>query len=226
VAYFYEWDWVAAERKFKRAIELSPSYVTAHELYGYYFWTMGRTDESIASVKRALELDSLSPLLNTDLGSAYHWARQYDQAIAQFRETIELEPGYSDAYLYLGQAYAQKGLHEAAIGELNKARALSGGYPGVVAELGYVQAVSGQRAEARKLLQELMERGGREYIDPVFVALIYLGLGEQDQALAWLEKAYEARSSWMTWLKVEPRFDRLRSDPRFKDLMRRVNLAP
>ena len=223
---FYGWDWIAAERELKRALDLNPSFAGAHELYSYFLAAMGRHREAIAEMERALELDPLSLVINADLGMAYYFARQHDQAIKQSRKAIEMDPNFVIAHLFIGWAYEQKKMYEEATAELNKARTLSGSWARVVAELGHVYAASGQRGEAHRLLHEMKGQAKRGHIDSANIALIYTGLGERDQALQWLEKAYEERSPWIPWLNVEPKFDHLRSDPRLLDLLRRMNLTP
>ncbi len=176
-------------------------------------------------MRRALELDPFSLSMNMEMGWSFYIARDYDQAIAQCRKVIELDPNFTAAYSCTAQAYEQKKMYAEAIADMNKAKALVGDDPGLIEELACAYALSGQKTEAQKLLDALKERSAREYVDPGLIALIYTSLGEKDQAFEWLEKAYQARSSWMTWLKVEPKFDSLRSDPRFTDLMRRVGIS-
>jgi tetratricopeptide (TPR) repeat protein len=194
-------------------------------LYGYYLMAMGRQTESIEEMNLALELDPLSLIINGDLGMAYYFACQLDQAIQQLRKTVEMDPSFAQCHAVLGWAYEQKGMYVEAIAELNKARILSGGWARVVAELGYADAASDQRDEARDLLQELKDPSRPGYIDPANISLIYTGLGEKDEALQWLQKAYEEQSPWIPWLKVEPNFDALRSDPRFVGLLQSIGLA-
>ncbi|MCI0697476.1 protein kinase [candidate division KSB1 bacterium] len=222
--FFYAWDWLAAEKYLQRALELYPKYEHAHNVFGIYLAAMGRTDEGIAEIKRALELDPLSPIINRDLGKTYYQARRFDQAIEQSQKTLELDPNYVQAYLTIAFAYEQKKMYKEAITTLNKARNFAGNLPSVVAELGYALAASGQRHEAQKILRELQERTTQEYIDPCFIAFIYIALGEKDQACKWLEKAYEERSTQMVWLNVEPKFDPLRADARFVALVKKVGL--
>lgn len=226
IKYFFEWDWAGAEKEFKRAIELGSSdLATTHELYGYLLWATGRLDEGITEMRRAQELDPLSLFINEDLGVAYYYSRKFDEAAQQQGKTLELDQNYFFAYVRRGQAYLQKGMYTEAIKDLNKARTLSGNWPGAVAELACAYALAGQKTKARALLNELNARAAREYIDPYLIALVHTCLGEKDAAFEWLGKAYEARSPWIAWLKVEPKFDVLRSDPRFDSLLRQLGLA-
>jgi serine/threonine-protein kinase len=223
----YDWDWTGAEKEFKRAIELNPRYAIAHQWYGSYFEETGRHNEAIAEERRALELDPLSLTINFELGLAFYYARDYDRAIEQFQKTLELDPNFPPLHQFFPAAYEQKGMYGEAIAGFQKAIPLKGGseWSFSMAGLSHVYAVSGKKSEARLVLDELKQLSGREYVPAYSIALVYAGLGEKDQAFAWLEKAYAEHSFNMAWLKVEPRWDSLRSDPRFADLLRRVGLS-
>jgi TolB-like protein/Tfp pilus assembly protein PilF len=220
---FYEWDWAAAEREFKRAIELKPNYGLAHEYYGWYLVSIGRANEGITQSERSVELDPVSPEANSVLGYVFWVAHRYGEAIEQMRKTTDLDPNYWFAYEVLGLAYERQGQFPEAIAELQKAVRLAGTIAEPTAGLARVYAVSGNRAEAQKLLDRLQERSKETYVSPYLIAMICARLGERDQALAWLERAYQARSLFMTQLKLDPSFDSLRSDPRFQSLLRRMN---
>ena len=220
----YEWNWLEVERGLERALALNPYHVGAYHWYSHYLIVMGRMEESLAASLRATELDPLNLGMTVHLGFHYYCARQYDQAIEQCSKTIELDPGFHEAHQFLGWAYEQKKMYEEAIAEIQKAISLSGGRPYWVAALGHVYAVSGQKEEAQKILDELKELSKRRYVSPFDIALTYTGLGEMDQAFIWLQEAYEQRSGWFPYIKVYPIFDALRSDPRFADLLRRVGL--
>ena len=226
----YDWDWAGAEKEFKRAIELNPRYAVAHQWYGGYFEATGRHDESIAERKKAQELDPLSLIMNFELGTAFYFARSYELAIEQFQKTLELDPSFPPAYIFLPAVYEQNGMYDQAIAGFQKAITLRGGtslgssLP--MSGLGHVYAVSGKKGEAQAVLDELKQLSRHEFVPADDIALIYAGLGEKDQAFLWLEKAYEEHAFRLSWLKVEPRWDSLRPDPRFADLMRRVGLAP
>jgi len=218
----YDWDWSAAEREFQKAIELNPNYANAHHWYADYLSAVGRHQEAITESKRALELDPVSPIINAWLGWRYFFARQYDLAIEQYLKTLEMDPTFVPAHLVLGQGYEQKSMPEKAIDELQKAVSLSGGGSLYVSSLAHAYATAGRRAEAERLLRQMNELARHTYVPSFHIAIIHAGLGQRDQALVWLEKGYQERSAWMVWLKVDPRFDALRSDPRFQDLLRRV----
>jgi TolB-like protein/DNA-binding winged helix-turn-helix (wHTH) protein/Tfp pilus assembly protein PilF len=221
----YDWDWSTAEREFRKAIELNPNYANAHHWYGDYLSAVGRHEQAIAESRRALELDPLSPIINAWFGWRYFFARQYDLAIEQYLKTLEMDPAFVPAHLVLGQGYEQKSMPEKAIDELKKAVSLSGGSSLYVSSLAHAYAIAGRRSEAEVLLRQMNERAQHTYVPSFHIAIIYAGLGQKDQALVWLEKGYQERSTWMVWLKVDPRLDVLRSDPRFKDLLRRVGLS-
>jgi len=222
----YDWDWTSAEKEFKRAIELNPRYAIAHQWYGGYLEAMGHSNEGIAERKLAQELDPLSLIINFELGMAFYYARDFDRAIEQFQKTLELDSNFPPPYQFLPAAYEQKGRYEEAITAFQKPISLKRGSEWLhsLAGLGHVYALSGKKAEARGVLDELKEQSRQQYVPANCMALVYAGLGEEDQAFAWLEKAYEEHSFQMQWLKVEPRWDSLRSDPRFADLVRRVGL--
>jgi tetratricopeptide (TPR) repeat protein len=185
---------------------------------------VGRFQEAIAEAKRAVELDPLSPVINSGLGAGFLFARQYDQAIEQERKTLEMDPNFRLAQDSLAFAYVQKSMYKEAIAEFEKLLASSPDNAGALGGLGYTYAVAGRKAEARKVLDRLTELSKREYVPAIFVADVHVGLGEKDKAFEWLEKGFEERSLMFT--KVDPMFDPLRSDPRFADLLRRMNLQP
>jgi len=221
----YDWDWLAAESKYKRAIELNPSYATVHQWYAEYLSYMGRHDESIAEAKRAQELDPLSIIINNDLGQVLYYARQYDRAIEQLQKALELDPDFIIAHFFLAFLYAQKAMYGEAIAEVQKAMNLSGGGDLLmVAQLGTIYSSSGRRDEAKKVLDELYELSKQRYVSPFYIALIYVGLRQKNQAFEWLEKAYEERDHWLETLKVHPMLDSVRSDPRFTALLKKMGL--
>jgi len=186
---------------------------------------LGRTEESLAEIRRALELDPISLPINTSLVSRLYFARRYDQAMEQLRKALELDPNFVQARLWLGRLYEQQGRYEEAIAELKQVFDLSKDNE-VLAALGHTYAVAGRRSEAHQVLAQLEGLSKQHNISPSDVATIYAGLSEKDQAFAWLRKACEERVGGVTTLKVNPKFDGLRSDPRFADLLRRIGLAP
>jgi len=183
---------------------------------------LGRFDEAIAEGKRAVELDPLSLIINADLGMSYYFARRYDEAIAQQRKTLEMDPGFYFAHFTLGEALAAKQALGEAIAEYQKARALNDD-PLVLALLGNAYARSGQRAEALKILDQLKELSGQRYVNAYSFALVYLGLGDKEEALRWLEQSYQDRAgSDVGWIRVDSLLDRLRGDPRFEAIAEKI----
>jgi len=222
----YDWDWLNSEREFRRAIELKPTYATAHHWYAFtYLTAMGRLDDAIAEEQRAQELEPLSLIINTNLGTLLYLARQYDEAINQYRKALEIDSNFIIAYWMLGLAYEQKSMFDESIAEFQKAVALSGGSALPMALLGHAYAMAEQKGEALKVLDELNELSKRVYVSSYRIAAIYACLEETKQAFEWLRRAYEERDVWLTWLRVDPVFDDLRSDPRFQELLRLVGLA-
>ncbi|HUU14275.1 MAG TPA: tetratricopeptide repeat protein [Terriglobia bacterium] len=223
----YDWDWSGTARELPRAIELNPGYAYAHHLYALFLSGMGRHPEAIAEIKKARELDPLSIRINANVGWLLYFAREYDQALEQLRKALELDPNDIASHYYLGLVYSQKGMHEEAIAASRMAQDLSAGKD-LTSDLilAYVYAVAGRRGEALKILAALKNPSRRSYLPPVPVAGVYVGLGDKEEALTWLGKAYAERAADLDMLKVDPRFNPLRSDPRFQDLLRRMNLPP
>jgi TolB-like protein/DNA-binding winged helix-turn-helix (wHTH) protein/tetratricopeptide (TPR) repeat protein len=224
VQFNYDWNWAAAGSGFQRAIELNPSYATAYQRYSLYLMAMGRTGESLAQMNRARELDPLSISMNFSLGWRLYMAHQYDQAISQLRNTLEMDPNFALPRMVLGQAYEQKGMVPQAIAELQRAVANSHDSPPMLGSLGHAFALAGNKAEADKILAQMQEQSKKRYVSPFYVSVVYAGLHENENAMDWLEKAYEDRSNAIIFLKVDPDFDGLRSNPRFQALLRRLAL--
>jgi TolB-like protein/DNA-binding winged helix-turn-helix (wHTH) protein len=223
----FDWDWTSAEKEYKRAIELNPRYGTAHQWYSGYLAVMGRSDEAIAERKLAQELEPLSLTINFELGVGFYFARDYDRAIEQFQKTLELDHNFPAAHHVLPAAYEQKGMYSEAIAEFKKSILITGSSESKASKagLGHVYGVTGKKSDARTMLDELTRLSTREYVPATSIALVYAGLGEKDQAFAWLDKGYEQRAFQLQWIQLEPRWDNLRSDPRFQDLVRRMRLT-
>jgi TolB-like protein/Tfp pilus assembly protein PilF len=221
--YQYDWDWADAERQFKQAIELNPNYATAHHWYAITLAGMGRMDEALLEIKRAQELDPLSLVINASAGWIFYHAHRYDEALAQYRKSLDLDQNFARAHWGIAEPYVMKGEYESAVTELQAARQLDES-PIVLALLGHAYAAAGRKGEAQNILNELKQQSKVKYVDSYFLAEIHAALGEKERALQELEDAYRERSSWLVWIKVEPKFDGLRSDPRFADLVRRVGL--
>jgi serine/threonine protein kinase/Flp pilus assembly protein TadD len=221
---WHDWDWEAAEREFKRAINLNPGYATAHHWYADCLTVVDRSNEAIAEMKRAQELDPLSLIISTDVAKEFLYARKYDKAIQQCRKTLELDPNFYRVYKYLGLAYAKKSMFEEAITVFQKAKDLSAGHPAILGSLGYAYALSGRKREAQRMLNELEKKSKQQYISSIYFSTIYIGLGEKDRAFEWLEKAYNERSVWLIYIHRSPIYDSIRSDPRYTDLLKKMDL--
>jgi TolB-like protein/Tfp pilus assembly protein PilF len=221
----YDWNWQGSEREFRQAIALNSGYVSAFQWYGLTcLASTGRMVEALAAIKHAQELDPLSLATSTNLASVLLRLGRYDLAIQIYKETVELEPKYFWAYRDLGVALAQKHRFSDSIQMLEEANLISNGNPGVMAALGYSYAVAGKTAKAKGVLWGLKKLSAKTYVPPYHVAAIYAGLGNKSQALDWLDRAYEDHSSWMNGIKVDPLFTSLHSEPRFIELLKKMNL--
>jgi serine/threonine protein kinase/tetratricopeptide (TPR) repeat protein len=219
---FYDLDWATAEREYKRAIELNPSYSITWEVYAYLLSATGRLDEGIKTAQRGVEVDPLSVVLADDVANATYLARRYDEAIKLYQKGLEMDPSHFGGHFGLSEVYDLKGMHEEAIKELQKAIDVGGRTSGPLAMLGHAYATSGRKGEAQKLLAELNQMSTQTYVSPYDLAILYLGLGDKDRAFEQLNKAYEDRAGWIIYFKVEPLLDPLRSDPRFAELVNRM----
>jgi Tfp pilus assembly protein PilF len=220
----YDFDWDVVDREYKRAIELNPGYATAYHWYSGYLSGVGRHSEAIAAVKKARELDPLSPRINANVGFILYFARQYDAAIEELRKTLLMDTTSGASYLYLGMAYLQEGKSQEAIVALEKNSRISDSQAADALDLAYGYAVAGRREDSQKLLHDVMVEPHRTYMPALWVARVYAALGEKENALTWLRKAYHERSPQLPFLNVDPRWDPLRSDPQFQDLLRQMKL--
>jgi eukaryotic-like serine/threonine-protein kinase len=222
---FYEWDWPTAEREYKRAIELNPSYANGHHMYAFYLMTMGKVDEAIEEIKRAQELDPLSVMISGAMGMPFYYTRQYDRAIKEISKTIELDPNFLLARESLGACYEMTGRFDEAVEEYLKAIVLWGGTPEIIAALRQAYRQSGMRGFWQKRLDIALEQSKESYFPAYFIAEFYANLDEKDKVFEWLERAYEERAGFLVHLKSEPAFDNIRDDPRFADLLKRIGLV-
>ncbi|MGE3436466.1 MAG: protein kinase [Blastocatellales bacterium] len=220
---YYDRDYAGAEREFTRARALDPGSAHLHMWYGWYLGVMARFDEGLKVLQQAWELDSLSGPINFGIGSIFHWSRQPERAIERFRKILELNPNYAVASSFLAEAYEQQGDFVSALATIERLQQTAND-PLTLSTVGYVYAKSGDQHKAREILNELERRSNQGYVAAPNFAHVYAGLGDREQALAWLDKACNERSLWMTFLKVDPKFDLLRSDPRFAGLLRRIGL--
>jgi len=218
----FNWNWAVAEEEFKRSLELNPNYANAHRQYAVYLVARGRVDEALAEIDRAQEIDPLSLFISSSRGFILQNARRYEDAIDQLRRVIALEPDQYQANWFLGITYVANRQFDEAIAASEKAVAVSGRSPAALGPLGMAYGFAGRKREANKILNELLQLQKQRYLTPMALVYVYIGLGNKDQAFAWLEKAYQERSNHLSFSKVSPTFDSLRSDPRFADLLRRI----
>ena len=226
--WYYDWDWASAEKEFKRANELNPNNAISHDRYSVGLAMQARFDESIAEGRRALELDPLSPGISEDVGYNYMVARRYVEAIASLQKAIELDPNGTLGHAELATAHTSSGQYGPALAEFEKVNAqvtpVTADNQNAASQLGWLYAISGRRADALKLAREFEGLSAQSYVDFYFIATIYVGLGDKDQTFHWLEKAYQERSNQIAWLAVDPFWYPIHSDPRYKDLLRRIGL--
>ena len=221
-----DWDWTGCEREFQRAIELNPNDSHAYHYYSHFLQGRRRFDESLVASLRALELDPLSPALNTHLGAEYLATQKLDVAMERLQRAIELDPNFPAAHQFLGEVYEAKGLAKEAVGEFLKQATLVGETPENVAELQRVFERSGLEGYRLKSLEFAKARWQKSHDNAHTIATLYAALNQKDQALTWLEKGFEQRALWLIWLESDPTFAPVRSDPRFQDLLRRMNFPP
>ena len=224
VTFIYDWQWEAADRHFRRAIELNPRYASARQWYGWLLLAMGRIEEALAQARAAVELDPASVSVRRSLGWLYYYARQPGLAIEHLTRAVAMAPGAEETHTILGLALVQQGRTAEAEAEFREAMSLSSEHARALAALGTLAATQGRTAEARAVLAQLEARARERYVSPVDFVALHQALGETDEAFAWLERAYAERRGWMAYLNVEPALDGLRHDPRFRELVRRMRL--
>ena len=219
----YDWDWKTAEKEFRRAIEINPNYATAHHWYAEHLMWRGHFDEALRESELARQLDPLSLIIATDNGAILYFSRQYDRAIEQFRYVLDLDPNFPRAGI-INAAYIQKGMYANALAGMEKPPQVerAGWY---WATLAYIYGRSGQHAKAQEALEQILKVNRQRQVDAEYLVQAYMGVGDYDQALTWLEWAASHQPNVLTSMKVEPIYDPLRSNPRFQNLLRRVGLA-
>jgi TolB-like protein/DNA-binding winged helix-turn-helix (wHTH) protein/Flp pilus assembly protein TadD len=218
----FDWNFKAADGEFRRSMELNPGYATAHHWYSWHLALLGQNNEAISEMKRAQDLDPVSPIINADLAELLLIAHLPDESIEQSRKTIAMEPDFAFAHNQLAQAFIERNMYQEAIAELRRAIQLSGRNSTFLANLARAFARLNRRTEAVALLNELLQSSAPDYPNATEIAKVYVALGDNDQALKWLERGYGQRFN--PGVLLRPGFDSLRSDPRFKDLVRRVGL--
>ncbi|MDX6304931.1 MAG: eukaryotic-like serine/threonine-protein kinase [Blastocatellia bacterium] len=226
VAHWYDWDWATAEREFKRSLEINPKNTDSYTYYSFFLAAMKRDDEARAIALQGLQVDPLSSGMNFGMGATLVFSHRWDAAIVHYRKAIELDPNFWLHHSYLGRSYEQKAMMPEAIAEFKLALELDDQQSENWAGLGHAYAVSGNKAEAQKMIDEMIKRSSQNiYVAPYNVAVIYAGLGDKDKALEWLERAYSDRAYYLpVYLTTDARLDSPHSDPRYKDLLKRMNL--
>jgi serine/threonine protein kinase/tetratricopeptide (TPR) repeat protein len=222
---FHDWNWVNAERDFKRAIKLRPSYATAHQWYSFMLSALGRHDDALASVRRALDLDPLSLPINSQLTWALYVSRSYDAAIQQAKRALEMDQTFGLTHYWLGVSYLQTGRYDQAIESFQTTYKVAAANLQALSALGYTHAVCGRRSEAEAVLGQLQDAAAQRYVSPFNYALVHLGLADHDRAIDWLERCVDERAFWLAWVRTDPIFDPIRDHPRFVKLFAVVGLA-
>lgn len=222
--FYYDWDWAAAEQEFRTAISLNPNYVFGYDWYGVYLTAMKRYDEARIILKKASELDPLSAQISTDMGFSIYYSGDYDKAIKELQATIKINPRFGLAHLWLGRAYQQKKMYTEAVAEYENTLAAISNWPVALAAIGNVYGVSGKKEEAQRILDTLSSLSSGRFVTSYGVALIHSAMGENDQTFLWLDKAFQERSNWLVWLETDPRWNSIRSDKRFAELVKKVGL--
>jgi TolB-like protein/Tfp pilus assembly protein PilF len=224
IAQSYDHDMPAAERFFKRAIELDPTNVTAHEWYGYFLTVNNRMPEALQQTELALELDPASPLLQNVQGEVYYYKRDFEASLQQELKTLEQSPGFLYPRIWLASAYREKKMYRQALNEFDLARKHSNDSPALLGLYGHALAIAGDKAGAQQVLAKLEQSSKTRYVPALYFAAVYTGLGDKEQTFQWLEKAFREQDDRLVYLGVDPIADPLRSDPRFQQLMKRSGL--
>jgi adenylate cyclase len=222
----FDWDWEGAEEALAKGISLNPNYATAHHFFADYLKGVGRFEEALEQIKEAQVLDPLSVAISSGVGHVLYLSRRYDEAIEAYRHSLELDPQSVLARLWFGRPFLQEGRYDEAIHEIRQAVEFSKESTIALAVLAHAYASAGRVEEADALLQKLQDRAKEQYVSSYWLGFVYVGMGDKSKALDWLEKAHEERSAWLAWINVEPRFDPLREEPRFKQLIEKIGFPP
>ena len=221
--FLHEWQWNNADESFRRGVELGPNCATGHHWYSFFLVAMGRMSESFERERDALQLDPLSLIINRGIGHRFYYARMYDDAVNAELKVLKMSPSFVPALVTLGHAYLQKGMLDEALSVFSKATSLTKGAGLDAPAVGYACAVAGRRDQALEILGQYKREEKWTYVSPYNIAAVYVGLNERDKALDYLEKAFAERTCALAFVKVEPLWDPIRPDPRFQDLLRRMN---
>ena len=222
VKLYFEWDWSGAEAEFRRAISLDPNYAATHQWYSIHLLAAGRTAEALREILLARQRDPLSVPINSDLGFHYYYTGHYEEALKQLKFVLELEEDFPPAHLWLGRTYQQLGRVEDALAEFRRVETSLMEWPVSMAARGFVAGAAGRPDEARGILAELERLGNQTYVTPYGIALVHAGLGSNDTALTWLARAFQERSHWLVWLRLDPRWNGVRRDARFVEIVKRM----
>lgn len=219
--FYFDWDWAGAENEFCRAIERDPHWAAAHEWYGIYLLAAGRPEDALCEMTSARERDPMSLPINTDLGFHHYYTGRYQEAIKQLKSVLAMDD-FAPARLWLGRSYQELGEYDAAVAEIRRVEELVDKWPVAIAARGFVEGISGRRAAAEASLAELERLTARKFVTPYGIALVQVALDRREAALATLDRAFAERSHWLVWLRLDPRWNILRSDARFAELLRRM----
>lgn len=223
VKLYHAWDWPGAENDFRRAIALAPSHAAAHQWLATFLLAAGRADEALDEIRQAQDGEPLSRAINTDVGFVHYYSGRYDEAIKQLDAVLEMDPEFPAAHLWRGRSLQELGQHDAAIASFRRVDDQLTGWPVSVAARGHAQAVCGRTAAAHETIAELRQLATRTFVTSYGVALVYAGLNETDAAFSWLDRAFDERSHWLVWLRLDPRWRGMRSEARFQELVSRLN---
>jgi DNA-binding winged helix-turn-helix (wHTH) protein/tetratricopeptide (TPR) repeat protein len=226
VKLYFEWDWPGAEAAFQRAIALDRHHAASHQWYSIHLLSAGRPEEALREMRLAQQRDPLSLSVNTDLGFYYYYTGRYDEAVKQLNLVLGMNPNFPPAHLWLGRTYQELGKFDEALNAFRKVEDRIRDWPVTIAARGFVAGIAGQRAQALEALSELQQLSGRRFVTSYGVALVHAGLGQNDAAFASLNKAFDERSNWLVWLRLDPRWNGLRPDPRFDQLVARMRFPP
>ena len=222
VKLYFDWDWLGADAEFQRAIVLDPDYAPTREWYSIYLLVAGRATEAFREIQLARQRDPLSLPINSDIGFHHYYTGRYDEAVKQLKFVLEMNPNFPPAHLWLGRTFQELGEFDDALAEFRHVEETLREWPVSIAARGFVSAAAGRTDEAREILAELERLASRKFVTSYGIALVYVGLDQNDAALASLNRAFDERSHWLVWLRLDPRWNKLRADPRFNELVSRM----
>jgi len=222
--FYYDWDWAAAEQEFRKCLALNPNYELGYDWYGYYLTAMERYDEASVILKKAASLDPLSVSISTDMGFSFYYGGNYDPAIKELKASLQVDSNFLLAHLWLGRSYQAQKAYPDAINELKKTMKVSVNWPVALAAIGSAYAESGDKINAKIILDTMISLMPKKFVTAYGIALVYSALGEKEEAFLWLNKAFDERSNWLVWLKTDPRWNMIKSDKRFHEMVNRVGL--